>query len=187
MPDFTPSAPLTNEEFLDALSLCDGATDVGMKTIVEVLRAEVPGKTAVLNAAKGWTGNRAITVPKDYGMAPGVLADRHVNSVLVGASTSTGDHGPGALANTSQVVVYSVGKRIEIDSQIQDAHRRASVIKGILHCYLNGFINADGLYIWKQLKLTGFSFLPEPYADYAGVACYYEMFQPPGENYWADL
>ena len=188
MPNFPTPVP-TDDEFLEGLALCDPAVDVCMQYIVDILKAQVPGRTAALNTAKGWTGERAIsTPPKDgYGLAPGELTDDFIEHVLVGASTSVADFGPGQLASTSQVVVYSVGKRIAIDKQVQDAHRRAAVIKGVLHCYLNGFVNVNGLYIWKQLKLTGFSFLPEPYANYAGIACYYQMFSPPGENFWADL
>jgi hypothetical protein len=147
----------------------------------------MPGRCAALNAAKNWTGEQAITPARDYRLSPGVVTEQCVNTILVAARSEASDHGPGAVANTSQVVVYSIGERIEIDSQFQAAHRRASAFKGILHCYLNGFVNADGLYLWRQLKLTGFSFLPSPNIAYAGIACYYEMFQPPGENFWADL
>ena len=183
----TPTAAITSTEFLDYMSLVDGGVFPALAALIDLLKANIPTMTAALNVAKSWTGQKAISEPKSYGVAPGTLNDKFINSVLVGASTSTTDHGPGSMLNTSQVVVYSVGKRIEIDEQVADAHYRAAVIRGVLRHYLTGYVDTDGLYLWKLLKPTGVSFLPEPFVEYSGVACYYDMVQPPGVNFWSDL
>jgi hypothetical protein len=87
----------------------------------------------------------------------------------------------------TRINVYSLGERISAKAQVRAAYMRTVVLRGILHHYLTGYVDADGLYLWKQLLSQGVTMLPEPYKQYSGLTCNYVLWQPPGDNYWADL
>lgn len=183
----SPTAEPTEQEFLDGLSLVDGGIFPAYQEIIDRLAANVPARTATLNTALGLTGNKAIPVPTGYGIAPGVLTDAYINQVVVGGSTTTRSGPPGCFFNDTEIVVYSVGERIEASLQIEDAHLRAAIIRGVLYKFHDGCYGQSGARLWRSLLPTGVSFLPEPFATYAGVACYYKLSQVPDENYWTPL
>jgi hypothetical protein len=177
----------TEDEFFEGLTDVDGGVYAAMEEIVARLRINVPVKTDAFNARMGLTGPREVPKPKDYGITPGVMTDKHLNMVLVGCSTNTVAESPGIFRNESQVVIYSIAPRIEIEKQVKAAHHRAAIIRGIMLKFLTDCYDSEGRCVWRQLEPTGVSFLPQPYADYAGVACYYQMKQTPDDNFWTSL
>jgi len=183
----TPTANPTDQEFLDQLALVDGGIFEAIQEIIIRLEANLPAKTAAFNTALGLTGIAAVPEPKFVAIAPAVMTDVHVNSVLVGSATTTKAGGPGTFLNESQVVIYSVGEHLESNIQIGNCHRRAAIIRGIMYSFLTGCVDSAGTLLWRQFEPSGVSFLPEPYADYAGAACYYSLLQTPEAGAWADL
>jgi len=177
----------TDSEFLEALPLVDGGIFEALEEIRLRLKANVPGKTAALNTALGLSGVEAIPVPKHYGLAPDRLTDEHIDTIQIGVATSTMQLSPGVFRNDSDLVIYSVGRRIEGPQQFTDCHRRAAVIRGILRAFQTGCIDSADRVLWSSLNPTGVSLLPEPYSEYSGAACYYKMVQFPGQNAWSGL
>lgn len=186
---FEPTPDPTDTEFLETLCLVDGGVFPALQELVNRLKANIPAKTTALNARLGLTGDRAIPIPKpeSFGVAPRVLSDAYVNSVLVGGATTTREQGFDAFQNETQVVVYSIGARIEDVQQLQDAHHRAAIIRGVLYHFRSTTVDDSGRVVWRVLAPTGVSLLPSPMDEYSGCACYFRMVQPPVENYWQEI
>lgn len=167
----------TDEQFYEALPLVDNRLSIALNEILRRLRDNMPAKIDYINTQLGHPSGKGIKEPNGYYLAPGILTDTYINTILVGAATSTVAGSPKTFKNETQIVVYSIGRKIEVMEQVDDAFDRSGVIRGILYHFLTGCEDADGRQCWQLLEPSGLSMLPEAYANYAGVACYYRMVQ----------
>lgn len=176
----------TNEEFYASLQLVDGRASAAQAEIVRRLEANMPGKIAYLNGIL-YPGKRGIPVPAGYHVAPAVLTEDYLNTILVSVVVSTLDQGAGSFRNESTVYVYSVDERIETPQQVQDTFDRCGVVRGILYHFLTGCIDAAGRSLWRQLKPTGHALALPPQwgqAGYVGTMSQFLMVQSPDNNNW---
>lgn len=174
----------SNADFYAAIRLVDGRESIVLDELVRRLQLNLNDKIAYLNTTLNLTGSRAIPKPKGYHVAPAVLTDEYINTVLVSVAVNTESHSPGVFRNELQAVVYSIDRRIEKETQIGVAWDRSGAIRGVLYHFLLGCVDASNRQCWRLLEPTGKTMLPEPYSEYAGVACYYRVVLDPTFNNW---
>lgn len=154
--------------------------------IIRRLKDELPAAIDYANEQLGFAGKKGIVKPKEngYRVAPAVLTEDYINTIIVSGATSTEVQHPGDFKSVTQVVIYSIDAREEVKEQFEDTLSRAGLIRGILLRYLTGCIDPDGRPVWRVLEPTGVTALPDRFAGYSGAALYYTMVQPPNENNW---
>jgi hypothetical protein len=122
-------------------------------------------------------------VPASIQLAPSVLTDAFLNTVLVGVSVdiNTTPQGIGGIfRNEVQLVIYSVDRRLDDEQQIRTAWARAEAIRTCLRPFLGGCNNADGNACWRKLEPRGYSMLPGDWAkEYSGTSVAYDLIQSP--------
>lgn len=177
-PKWTPAEVWANVASVDGRVFC------AYNEIIRRLRDELGDVIDYANEQLGHTGKKGIVKPRGYYVAPSALTDKYLNSVVVGGQTSTEVQHPGEFKNVTQVVIYSIHERIEIQEQYEDSMDRSGLIRGILRRYLTGCIDEQDRPVWRLLEPTGVTALPRQYAEYSGVALYYTMVQTPNLNNW---
>jgi hypothetical protein len=175
----TPNPSLAELRDLDVL--VNGDLGLAQDEIVRRLWMLLPAWIAEKNAQKGWSGADSIEVPRDIRIAPKVLTDEYLNTVLVGVSVETTPQGIGGMfRNEVRVTVSSVDARIEWDQQVRLAWARAEAIRTVLLPFLSGCRNADDELCWRMLEPTGYGLLPGEWArEYSGTAVTFKMIQSP--------
>ena len=167
----------TDAEFLAALSLVDTRLSIAINEILRRLKANMPSKIDFINTRLNYPAGKGIKKPAGYFLAPGILTDDYINTILVGAATSTTANSPRVFKNDSQITVYSIGRKIERDEQVDDSWDRSGVIRGILYHFLTECEDADGRQCWQLLEPSGVTMLPEPWGAYAGTTSFFRMIQ----------
>jgi hypothetical protein len=176
----------TNEESWAALPLVDGRASIAMREIVRRLRNNLPALVNYANTQLGYGEGKGIpqVAAQDIRVSPAVLDDSPKNCVLVSIAVNTEVFAPGTFKTESQVVIYSIEGRIESSEQVEDAWDRAGLIRAVLYHYLTGCRDAQDRVCWRLLEPQQVSFLPEPFQEYSGAACYYRLVQSPEDDNW---
>ncbi len=147
------------------------------------LRVDYPTSAAAINEVMGWTGARAIKVPRgedDYRLAPAFLIDNFTRSVLVGCDLHLDTNGIRTFGGTSTLQVFVVDEVFKGDYDLLRAWGASTALIGALFPYLNGVCNADGVRLWWQLIPQSVTGMPEEFAGTNGgfVVTYQLETQP---------
>lgn len=179
----------SDQEFLDGLQFVDNDTSIVLNEIVRRLQINLPGKIALLNTTLGYASGYGIPIPSkdEIRLAPSVVDDNDINSVLVGASVQTAPTSPRVFKNTIQVVVYSIDADIRTSYQASLVWQRAAAIRGVLYHFTTGSVDANGRKCWNILKPRGVMLLGQDFtAKYFGSQCLFDVeLQPEGNNWTA--
>jgi hypothetical protein len=182
---FTPTPDATVSEIFENLPFVAGRLRLVQDELVRRLQNRLPAAIAELNERNGWTdlAAKAIPVPALIGLAPTVLTDEYLNSVLVGVSLQSSAHGVGAFRNEVQVEVFSIDSRLVTPQQIRVQWERAELIRGVLFPFLTGCVNPDGKRCWRQLEPTSIEMLPDDWgANFSGSVCRFVAIQAPAND-----
>lgn len=178
----------TNEQFYDQLRLNVPRISVPQNEVLRRLEQNMPEKIAYINDLLGHPAGKGIPLPNSYLRAPSTeLTDDYLNSMLCTVAVSQSPNGPRQMKTIAQVVVYSVDRKIEHPTQVEDAFDRAGIAIGILGYFLDGCVDAQGRKVWRVLEPTGHQLvLPQPYSStYSGSTAYFTMVMDETCNCWS--
>lgn len=179
----TPTVNPAADNVLDVyLPLVGMGVGEAQQELVDRLKANLPGVITEYNTRNGLTGNRAIQpIEAGFHVAPAVLTEKYINSLLVGVAVETTPQGiGGAYKNEVEVVVYVIDRRVVIGEQVIQHWKRAELARACLHAFLHGCVNQDGRVCWRSLVPSGYSMLSSDWSqEYSGVAANFRMVIPP--------
>jgi hypothetical protein len=169
----------TIEELRDYDALVNGDLGLALDELLRRLRTLLPLFIADKNERKGWSGPDAIELPHDIRLAPAVLSDFYLDSILVGAKVNTTPQGIGGVFRSEvEVTIYSIDERIQAEQQVRVAWARAEAIRAVLQPFLSGCIDAEDRPCWRMLEPTGYSLLRGDWGrEYSGTQVTFRMVQ----------
>lgn len=175
-----------NDDFFEFLPLVDTRVSVAINEIIRRLKYDLPRKIDAMNTRLNYPNGKGIRKPAAdaYYPAPAVLVDKHINSVVVGASVDSVAHSPGIMRNEPTIMIAVIDNRIEHPDQVTDTWDRAGIVKGCLYPYLHGCEDNQGRQCWTLLEPQSATVLPESYNNFSGISLYYRLIQDPTVDNW---
>lgn len=181
----TATANPTTSEFYDNLQLTDQRVSQAAQEVLLRLETNMPTMVAYLNGTLNYSDPHGIQVPKDYMLAPAMIEDKHINTVLLSLATDYQALGPGAFKSSHTVSIFSIEPASRTDTQVVRAFERASCIRGILRAFMNGCRNDDDVMCWSQLIPVSMTPLPNDWeVGFFGTTNTFRMTINPSENNW---
>jgi len=181
MPE-TPFPPAA--ELFDEYLIFEGRISVALTELKRRVEISLPLLIDEVNTRHALAGAWQIEPPKGYHIAPESLADKHINSVLFGASVEKETQGTQLFRNKVSLLVYIVNGRITDSLQVAQAYDRAQLVNAVLAPYLKGCRDESNRVVWVRLKPKELTMLPESWAKYSGVALPFELVQSPEHDLW---
>lgn len=175
-------------DILTGAPTAGGRVSIALAEIKRRLEALLPGVVAEMNDREGWDeDDTKIRVPANYYAGPVDDSENVTNAVLMAAASDSQVVGPQGFKGVYSIVIYSVDKRTNSETQYLRNWDRVELIRAVMKPFLVGCVNADGRQCWKVLQPASIEWIPEEFEQYSGIAVNYTMTCDPSMNGWAAL